>query len=178
MFLQARLDPGKSAGDLAGDEGFPADRRFVVEEDAVAGEEPVGFAVVHGDPVAIELGHPVGRARVEGRGLGLGGFLHLAVELGRGGLIESGFFLQIQNPDGLQQPEGSQGVGVGGVLRGLEGHHDVALGGQVVDLIRLHFLDDADQVGGIGEVPVVQPEAHLFLVRVGVQVVDPRRVEG
>ena len=54
----------------------------------------------------------------------------------------------------------------------------MALRGQVVNLIRLHFLDDADQVGGIGQVPVVQPEAHLFLVRVGVQMVDPRRVEG
>ena len=29
------------------------------------------------------------------------------------------------------------------------------LGTQVVDLIRLYFLDDADQVGGVGEVSVM-----------------------
>jgi hypothetical protein len=77
---------------------------------------------------------------------------------------------------GRKQPKGAKDVG--GVLRGLERHHHMALRGQVVYLIWLHFLDDADKVGGVGEVSVVQPETHLFLVRVGIQVVDTRSVKG
>jgi hypothetical protein len=53
----------------------------------------------------------------------------------------------------------------------------VALRGEVVDLVRPHLLDDADQVGGVGEVAVVQLERHLGLVRVAVQVVDAVGVE-
>ena len=41
----------------------PRMRRFVIEQDAVAGIHAVGLAVVDGDPVGIELGDSVGRAR-------------------------------------------------------------------------------------------------------------------
>jgi hypothetical protein len=34
----------------------------------------------------------------------------------------------------------------------------VALGGQVVDFVRLHLLDDAHQAGRVGQVTVVQDE--------------------
>ncbi len=44
--LQSELDARQRAGDLAGDEGFAAHRRFVVEQDAVAGIDAVGLAVV------------------------------------------------------------------------------------------------------------------------------------
>src|SRR6185295_805330 len=61
----AELDAGERAGDLARDEGLAADRRFVVEEDAVAGVDAVRLAVIHRDPVGVELGDAVRRARVE-----------------------------------------------------------------------------------------------------------------
>ena len=48
---------------------------------------------------------------------------------------------------------------------------------EVVDLVRLHLLDDADQVGGIGQVAVVQHEIAVGDVRVLVQVVDAVGVE-
>ena len=35
----------------------------------------------------------------------------------------------------------------------------MALRREVVDLVRLHLLDDADQVGGVGQVTVVQDTA-------------------
>jgi len=38
--------------------------------------------------------------------------------------------------------------------------------GEVVDLVRLHFLDDADQVGGVGQVTIVEDEVALLDVRV------------
>ena len=73
MLLEADLDAGEAAGDLAGDEGLAAQGRLVVEEDAVAGVDAVGLAVVDGDPVGVELGDGVGGARVERRGLASAG---------------------------------------------------------------------------------------------------------
>ena len=54
---------------------------------------------------------------------------------------------------------------------------DVALRGEVVDLVRLDLLDDADQVGGIGQIAVMQVQAHAALVRILVQMIDAVGVE-
>ena len=51
------------------------------------------------------------------------------------------------------------------------------LRGQVVDLVGLGLLDDADEVGGVGQVAVVHEEAHAGLVRVVVEMVDAVGVE-
>ncbi len=53
----------------------------------------------------------------------------------------------------------------------------MGLGGEVVDLVGLAFLDDADQVGGIRHVAVMQDEALVLLVRVLVDVLDAAGVE-
>jgi hypothetical protein len=53
----------------------------------------------------------------------------------------------------------------------------VALRGQVVNLVRLHQLNDADQVGRIGEIAVVQEQLDAALVRILVQVIDAIGVE-
>lgn len=53
----------------------------------------------------------------------------------------------------------------------------MGLGGEVVDLVWLHLLDDADQAGGVGQVAVVEDEAAILDVRVLVQVVDAVGVE-
>jgi hypothetical protein len=37
----------------------------VIEQDSVTGEKPVGFAIVHCNPVAIDLGHPIGRTVIK-----------------------------------------------------------------------------------------------------------------
>jgi hypothetical protein len=49
---------------------------------------------------------------------------------------------------------------------------------QVVDLVGLHLLDDAGEVGAVGQVTVVQGEVALVDVRVLVEVVDAVGVEG
>ena len=64
--------------------------------------------------------------------------------------------LEAQDADRLEQAQRADAVGVGGVFGRLEADLDVALGGQVVDLVGLHLLDDADQVGGVGQVAIVQ----------------------
>ncbi|MPN47678.1 hypothetical protein SDC9_195282 [bioreactor metagenome] len=54
----------------------------------------------------------------------------------------------------------------------------MTLRSKVVDLVGLHLLDDADQVGGIGQVAVVQDQAPAWLVRILVEVIDALGVEG
>jgi len=175
--VQARIDPRQAPGDLAGHERFPPPGRFVVEQNAVAGIHAVGLAVVHRDPVGVELGHPVGAAGVERGALLLGDLLHQAVELAGAGLVDPRFLAEPQHAHRLQDAQGAEGVAVGRVFRRLEAHRHVALGAQVVDLIRLHLLDDPDQVGAVRQVAVVQREPLIELVRVLIQVIDPRGVE-
>ena len=171
-------DRGDGAGDLAGDEGLAADRALVVEQDAVRGVHAVGLAVVHRDPVGVDLGGAVGRARVERRGLRLRHLADLAEHLGRRGLVEPHLAFHAEDADRFEQAQGAERIGVGGVFGGLEADLHVALGGQIVDLVRLHLLDDPDQARAVGQVAVVQHEPDVGLVRVLVEVVDPPGVEG
>ena len=68
-------------------------------------------------------------------------------------------------------------IRVGGVLRRLERHCDVALRGQVIDLIRLHFLDDADEIGRIRQISVMQAQPDIALMRILVEMIDAVRIE-
>ena len=53
----------------------------------------------------------------------------------------------------------------------------MALGAEVVDLIRLHLLDDPDQVGAVGEISVVENQSRVTFMRILVEVIDSARVE-
>ena len=170
-------DVSDGTGDFAGDEGFAAARGLVVEEDAVARIHAIGFAVIHGDPVGIHLGDGVGRARVERGGFLLRGFLDQAVELGGGGLVEAGFLFEAEEANRLQQAQCADGIDVGGVFWGLEGDGDVGLRAEVVNFVWLDLADDAGEVRGVREIPVMQAEAGVLDVRVLVNVVDPLGVE-
>jgi hypothetical protein len=54
----------------------------------------------------------------------------------------------------------------------------VALRGQVVHLVRHDLLDQPIQVVGVDHVAVVQEQALLIDLRVGVHVLDARAIEG
>jgi len=177
LFLLAHFDGGDRAGDLAGDEGLAADRALVIEQNAVRGVHGVGLAVVHRYPVGVELGGGVGRSRGKRRGLALRHLPDLAVEFGGRGLVEPGFARQAQQTDRLEQAQRADCIRVGGVFRRLEADLDMALGGEVVDLVRLGFLDDPDQVGRVRHVAVMQKQPRLGVVPVGVEVVDTLGVE-
>ena len=69
----------------------------MIEQDPVAGVESVGFPIVDGDPVAVDLGSGVGAARVERGGFLLRDFPHLAEHFAGGGLVEAGFLRQAEN---------------------------------------------------------------------------------
>ena len=53
----------------------------------------------------------------------------------------------------------------------------MALSTEVVDLIRLHLLDDSDQVGAVGELAIMEHQPRITFVRVLIQVIDPAGVE-
>ena len=88
----------------------------MVEEDAVGEVHAVGLTVVDEDPEGVLLGHGVGGAGVEGRGLGLGDLLDLAVELRGGGLVEPARLVEAARADRAQHAEDAHVVAVRSVL--------------------------------------------------------------
>jgi hypothetical protein len=55
---------------------------------------------------------------------------------------------------------------------------NVPLRGKIVDLGRLRLLNDADDVGRIRHVAVMQEERRLALVRIDIEMVDTLGVQG
>ena len=53
--FQAGFDAGDAARDLARHKRLAADRALMVEQDAVTGKHAIGLAVIHNDPVAVQL---------------------------------------------------------------------------------------------------------------------------
>ena len=53
----------------------------------------------------------------------------------------------------------------------------MALRREIVDLVGLVLLDEADEVGRIRQIAIVHEEARLVLVRIDVEIVDARRIE-
>ena len=174
--LQALCDAHRRHCDFPRDEGFAAPRGFVVEEDSVGCMEMVGLTVVSGNPIAVELRNGVGAARVERRGLRLGGFFCVSEKLRGGGLVETG--LRAGFPHGVQKPQDTEGVRIGGVFGNVEAHAHMRLRPEIVDFVRLDFLQKAAQVAGIGEVSVVEEERGPDNVGVLVEMVYAARVEG
>ena len=92
-------------------------------------------------------------------------------------LIDPGFVCEPQDPHLLQDVQSTQGIAVGGVFRTLKAHRHMALGTEVVDLIRLHVLNNPDQVGAVSEIALVQNQARITLVGILVKMIDPTGVE-
>src|SRR6476661_7801228 len=178
VVAHAQRNLSHTARDFAGYEGFAAQGAFVVEHNGVAGKHAIGFAVVYRNPVAVELSHGVGRAGVERSGFALGHLLHQAVQLRGAGLVNLGFLGEAQQAHCFQNAERAYAVHVSHVLGSIERHLHVRHGAEVVNLIGLHFLNDANQVGGVGQVAVVVGQAGVFVpVLIGHEVVDTVGVE-
>ncbi len=92
-------------------------------------------------------------------------------------MIDAGFFSKPKHPHRFKDSHGANGITVGGVLGGLKTDGHMTLGSKVVDLIRLHLLDDPNQVGAVSEVALVEHEARVVLVRILVEMIDPIGVE-
>jgi hypothetical protein len=56
--LKADFDAGDASGNFPGDKGFAALGGFMVEQDAVAGINTVGFSIVDAYPIGVKLATP------------------------------------------------------------------------------------------------------------------------
>ena len=83
-------------------------------------------------------------------------FLHQAVEFGSRGLIETGFLFQTQQTDGFENTQRTHGIYICRVFRRLEAYGYMGLRSQVVNLVRLYFLDNTGQVGRVSQIAIVK----------------------
>ena len=60
---------------------------------------------------------------------------------------------------------------------GLEAHLHVALRREIVDLVRLDFLDQANEVGRIGEIAEMEKELDARLMRIRIEMIDAAGIE-
>jgi len=107
--------------------------------------------------MGIKLCGRVGRARIEWSCLLLRNLLCLTEQLGRGRLIETSLPFPAEDTDGLEQAQRSEPVGIG-LFRGFERDLHMGLGREIVNLVRLRFLHDADDIGRVGHIAVMQVE--------------------
>ena len=107
----------------------------MVEEDAAHREQPVALPVVDSDVVAVDLGDPVGRARMERGQLVLRRLPHLPEHLAAGRLVETDG--RVDQADRVQHPGDPETGDLPGVDRLLEGEGGEADRPQVVDLVRV-----------------------------------------
>ena len=154
---EAELDAGDAVRDLAGDELEPAQRALVVEEDAGGGVQAEALAVVHRDPMAVEFGDGIGRARIERRRFRLRRLLDLAVHFRGRRLVEAR--LRAEKADGLQHVGHADRRHVGGENGLLPRGRDEGLRGEIVDLVGPVFGDDAAQARQIADVAIDEPHA-------------------
>ena len=122
---------------------------------------PVGFAIIRRDPELLEFGHTIGAPRIERGRLILRDLADGTIEFGSRGLIKPRALFQAENANRFEKAQRTERISIGGVFRGLETHLDVALSGEIVDFGWLGFLNDANEICGIGHVAVVQRETHV-----------------
>jgi hypothetical protein len=132
-------------------------------------------ACIPSPPISVKLGRRVGRTRVERRCFLLRHFPDLALKLR--GLIESDPPFHAGDADGFEQPQGSDRVGARGVFRCLETHLHMGLRGVIIDFGRLGLLDDADEVGGVGQLAMTHEKPRALLVGIDIEMIDPPGVE-
>ena len=62
-----------------------------------------------------------------------------------------------------------------GVFRNVEADAHVALRAEMIDLVRLQFVNQLHQIHRIAQVAVVQEQPDAVDVRIGVEMIDARR---
>jgi hypothetical protein len=90
---------------------------------------------------------------------------------------KNGFSFHAENADRLKDTQGTDTIGIGGIFGGIETDCDMAHRGKIVNLIRLDLLDNADQVGGVGQIAEMQKETRIFGMRLLVKMIDTVGVE-
>ncbi len=175
--LKAKRDRRYRARYLARYERFPSQRALMVEENAVRRMHPVGFAVINRDPIGVNLGGGIGRARVKGCLLALRHFRCPAIKLRCRGLIEPHLVFEAQNADGFEDSQWADPIGICCIFRSLEAHLHMTLRGKIINFIRLNFLHHADNVRGVRHIAIYEPEMGVAVMGVLIETIDPAGVE-
>ena len=139
--LLAELDARNRVRYLARHELPAAQRRLVVEENAAHRVQAVGLTEVHGHPVRVHFGDAVRATRRKRSALVLRDFGRVAEHLRGRGLVDARAKLQLANR--LQHVQCAAARDIGGGDRLHERRADEALRCQVVNLVRLVFLEQA-----------------------------------
>ncbi len=147
---------------LARDELEPAPRRLVIEQYARAGKEVVALAVVDGNPVPVDLGHPVGTARIERGQLGLRRLAHMPEHLARRRLIEADGLVGHANR--FEQPRHTERGHVPGEDGLVPGSGHKGLRREIVDLVRAEIRQRLDKRYLVGQVRLNELDARLDMV--------------
>ena len=110
----------------------------MVKEDAIRRKEPIPLPVVSCHPVGIDLGRSIGTLRLERGCLILGRRRRTEHFTGRG-LVETG--LDAASTDGLKNAGCPQPGHISGKFGHVKADPDVALGGQMINLIRFDIVN-------------------------------------
>src|SRR5579862_198277 len=150
LLLQPLLDATDRARDLAGYESFSALRTLVIKQDSIADKQAVGLPVIDGVPVGGHLADRIRTARIE-RGmlvLRRGG---CPEHFGGPGLIITNLLAALADmiTQRFEQPQRTQCIHVGGVFGDVERYFDVALGSEVIHLIRTDLIQDVPERGSV-----------------------------
>lgn len=86
-------------------------------------------------------------------------------------------FFQPEEANRLEQPQRSHRIDIGGILGALEAHRNMALGAEVVNLVRLDLGKDTGEVRTVGQIAVMQLQPWIAGVRIFVDVVNSLGVE-
>jgi len=149
----------------------------VFKENAISGKPIIVFPVLHRDPIGIHFGHTIRAAGIKRCGFTLRHFLYQSIQFRRGGLVDFCFLGKSEQSNGFQYAQCSDPVGIRGILRYIKAHFHMAHGPQVVYFIRLHLLDDTDQVRAVGQIAIMENKPAARFMRVRIEMIDPVGIE-
>ena len=68
-------------------------------------------------------------------------------------------------------------ISICGIFRSFKTYFHMAHCSQIINFIRLNFLNNADQVGRISKIAIMQFKMYVFFMRILVQMIDPVCIE-
>lgn len=150
----------------------------MIEQDAIGDEQAIGLAIVRCEVVGSDLADGIGAAGLEWSRFGLRRRC-AAVHLRRSRLVDldrtaAGRDVMASRFQKTQRPGTDD---VGGVFRLIERDSDMALGAEVIDLVRRDPVDDRAEPAGIRKVAVMEKETGALVVGIEGVGLDPGGID-
>src|SRR6476469_572275 len=135
------------------------------------------LAIVDRYPVRVKLRDTIRRSRIERRRLTLRGLDDLSKHFRRRRLVESNLLKHTEDSKRLEKTERSHCIRIRRELRRVEGNLNVTLRAEVVDLVGLGFLNNANEVRRICEIAVMHRESRVDGLRLRIDAVHTLGIE-